>query len=119
MVILPTAQRTTAQTGDSQRNTGPNPYKGVRVRVVSTAVSDTPEVTVTIQGYDEAAAAWYTILASVAITGTATTVYRVHPSLTAVANSIAQDTIPALWRIITTVGNADPLSYSINADPMY
>ena len=80
-----------------------------------TAISATPSVTFTIQGKDDLSGKYYTILASAAITGTGTTVLRVYPGLTAAANLTANDVLPGTWRLITTHGDADSITYSVGA----
>lgn len=80
-----------------------------------TAVTSSPSVVFTIQGKDPASGKYYDILASSAITGTGTTVLRVHPDLTAAANSVAKDMIPRVWRIKAVHGNANSISYTVGA----
>lgn len=78
-----------------------------------TAVTVTPSVVFTVAGVDPASDKAYTILASAAITGTGTTVLRIHPSLTAAANTIAKDVLPQALKITATHANADSITYSL------
>lgn len=78
-----------------------------------TAVTATPSVVFTISGVDPASDKAWTILASAAITGTGTTVLRVHPSLTAAANTIAKDVLPQALKITATHADADSITYSL------
>lgn len=78
-----------------------------------TAATATPSVVFTIQGVEPISGNVYTILASAAITGTGTTVLRVHPSLTAAANTIAKDILPMAINIAAVHGDADSITYSI------
>lgn len=79
-----------------------------------TAVSATPSVVFTIAGLDPVDSTEYTILASAAITGTGLTVLRVHPQLTAAANTIAKDVLPAALKITATHADADSITYSVS-----
>lgn len=78
-----------------------------------TAVTDTPSVVFTVAGVDPASDKAYTILASAAITATGTTVLRIHPSLTAAANTIAKDVLPQSLKITATHADADSITYSV------
>lgn len=78
-----------------------------------TAASATPSVVFTIAGVDPASDTAYTILASAAITGTGTTVLRIHPELTAAANTIAKDVLPQAVKITATHADADSITYSL------
>jgi hypothetical protein len=78
-----------------------------------TAVAATPSVVFTVSGVDPASNKAYTILASAAITGTGTTVLRIHPSLTAAANTIAKDMLPQALKITATHADADSITYSV------
>jgi hypothetical protein len=78
-----------------------------------TAASATPSVVFTIAGTDPASLAEWTILASAAITGTGTTVLRVHPSLTAAANTVAKDVLPQAIKVTATHADADSITYSL------
>jgi hypothetical protein len=80
-----------------------------------TASADTPSVVFTIQGYSPLGDDYYTILASAAVTGTGTTVLRVFPGATNAANTVANDQLPALWRVNAVHGDADAITYSVNA----
>lgn len=78
-----------------------------------TAISATPSVVFTIEGFDKLSGKYFTILASAAITGTGTTVLRVGPALTAAANLVANDQLPAFWRIKAVHGDADSITFSV------
>lgn len=78
-----------------------------------TAASATPSVVFTIKGHDPISGAAYTILASAAITGAGMTVLRVHPSLTAAANTIAKDVLPAAISIEAAHADTDSITYSV------
>jgi hypothetical protein len=80
-----------------------------------TAVTSSPSVTFTIQGKDPASGTYYTILASSAQTGAGQVILRVHPDLTASANAVAKDMMPAVWRVTATHGNTDSMTYTVGA----
>lgn len=109
-VLPPLARTATTSSRDFSNPDG----QGVIVTVVITAASS-PSNTVTIQGKDPASGTYYTILASSALTGTGTTTLRVHPELTAAANTVAKDMLPAVWRVTVTAGNGNSATYSIGA----
>lgn len=90
-------------------------HRGMHLVIDATAAAATPSVVFTIQGVDRTSAKVYTILASAAITGTGTTVLRVGPGLTAAANTVANDVLPPIIRILATHADADSLTYSVGA----
>ena len=79
-----------------------------------TAASVTPSVVFTISGVSPNGDVLYTILASAAITGTGLTVLRVSPHLTAAANTIAKDILPASLHIAPVHADADSITYSMH-----
>lgn len=110
--VFASAERTATAASDTYANAR---HRGVHLVIDATAVTDTPSVVFTIQGYSPLGNDYYTILASAAITGTGTTVLRVFPGATASANVTANDQLPALWRVNAVHGDADPITYSVNA----
>ncbi len=68
----------------------------------------------TISGQDPVSGASYTILTSAAITSTGLTVLRVHPQLSAAANTIAKDMLPAAVSVTATHADADSITYSVS-----
>lgn len=88
---------------------------GLIVVIDCTAVAATPTATFTIEGKDPTSSKYYTILASAGITTTGTTVLRVHPQLTAVANTVAKDLLPAIFRVSVAHGDTDSITYSVSA----
>jgi hypothetical protein len=110
--ILPSAARTTAQTGVDQIN---QYGKGLNVVVDFTVFGGSGSITVIIEGKDLVSGKYYTILSSAALAAVATTVLRVYPGLTASANLIASDVLPRTWRVRVAVGNATSHTYSVGA----
>lgn len=98
-----------------QYNPG-NKHKGIRVVIDITGVTATPAVTVTIQGKDELSGQYYTILASAALATVSTTVLTVYPGATVASNLVANNTLPLIWRVITTHGDSDSATYSVSAE---
>lgn len=82
---------------------------GVQVRINVTAITGTsPTLTVTVQGYDPASATYFTLLASAAISATGFTTLTIHPGTTAAANSVANTSVPAYWRVSYAIGGTTP-----------
>lgn len=101
-----------ARTATSSITFGTQCLGGVIVINV-TASAATPSVVFTLAGVDPASGSVYTILASAAITGAGQTVLRVHPSLTAAANTIAKDVLPDTLKLTATHADADSITYSV------
>lgn len=91
----------------------PEDTQNLLVVIDATASAATPSVVFTIEGVDRASGKTWVILTSAAITGAGTTILRVSPNLTAAANTIAQDMVPAEIVIRPTHGDADSLTYSV------
>lgn len=90
-----------------------NHVQGIHVIINATATALTPSVVPTIDGYDPLSETWYNILTGVAITGISATVLRVHPDLAAVANLVANDFLPDVYRVVLTHGDTDSITYSV------
>jgi len=90
--------------------------KGIVV-VIDTTVLPGADVSnvFTIQGKDPISGKYYTILASAVIAGLGTVILRVYPGLTAAANLVANDVLPAQWRVIVVAGNGNSATYSVGA----
>lgn len=114
-VIFESAARTaTHNSSDIPNRQG----RGLVVTIDVTAVSATPSVVFKIQAKDVASGKYRDVLESAAITAVGTTVLRVHPSLTAAANTIAKDMPGATYRILATHGDADSITYSVGAEEL-
>ena len=110
--ILASAARTgTTASADQTNYNG----RGLHLVIDVTSITDTPSITVTIQGKDALSGQYYTILASAAISTVSSTVLRVYPALTAAANATANDILPRTWRVNVVHGDADSITYSIGA----
>lgn len=84
--------------------------KGCLIYINVTAITGTtPTLTVTLKGIDPAGQSnTYTVLASTALNATGLTVLKVYPGLTAAANTVANDVMPAISRIDTAIGGTTP-----------
>lgn len=114
VAVLASAARTATPTADTFHLTG-GETSGLVLVVDVTAATDTPSVVFTIVGSDPVSTKTWTILASAAITGTGTTVLRVHPELTVSANLVAKDIVPAYWTVTAVRADADSITYSVAA----
>lgn len=92
--------------------------RGMHVVIDVTAVSATPSVTPSIEGYDTLSDTWYTLLTGSAITATGTTVLKIYPGIAAVANAAASDVIPSRCRVSMTHADADSITYTVAAHLM-
>ncbi|MBB6694380.1 hypothetical protein H7B90_23570 [Cohnella xylanilytica] len=107
---LPGAARTaTTNSADLTNANG----KGVIVVLDVSAVSDSPSITIKIQGKDSTSGKYYDIITSAAVTAISTTVLKVYPGLATAANSVANDIIPTTWRVVVTHSNTDSIQYSV------
>ena len=79
-----------------------------------TALTAGASLVFTIAGISPTASATvYTILTSAAITATGLTVLRVSPQLTAAANTIAKDMLPAALKITCTAADSKSVTYEM------
>lgn len=109
---LPSAARTATPDSQEYELVGVD-YRALHLIVDVTAVNLTPSITVTIAGVDPASGQTYTILAATAIATVSTTVLRIGPGLTAVANSTANDYLPPVFRVTVAHADADSITYSV------
>lgn len=111
--VYASAARTATPTAVDQANVG---YRGVHLTIDCTAVTSTPSVVFTIKGLDPVSGKYYTILASAAIVATGTTRLSVYPGCIAAANSVANDALPAVWKVDAVHGNANSITYTVGAN---
>lgn len=107
--LLASAARTTTQTSADLVNYN---AKALQVVLDMTTVG-TGSVTVSIDMKDTASGKYINLLTGAAITTNSTNRYRVGPNLAAVANSVAQDYMPRVFRIVVTANNANSATYSV------
>jgi len=113
LTVFSSSARTATEASARINNPG---YRGLHLIIDVTAVTLTPSVTFTIQGYSPLGDDYYTILASAAVTATGQTILRVYPGLTEAANSKASDVLPAVWRVNAVHGDTDSITYSVAAN---
>lgn len=111
--VLGSAARTATPTIDEFELAGTS--SGLVVVIDMTAVTATGSVTFTVKGYDVVSTKTWDILVSAAITATGTTVLRVSPHLTAAANTIAKDIVPAVFTVTAVHVNGVSMTYSVGA----
>lgn len=111
-IILPTGARTTTQTSVDISSARKEALHLV-VDVTANAGSITPK----IEGKD-ANGIYYTILTGVALTSTGTTILKVGRGMLGSANYIANDQLPAWFRVTVTANNANSVTYSVGAELM-
>ncbi len=94
----------------------PHAARALIVLIDTSAEVASASVVFTIKGYDPTSGLTWDILSSAAVTDDNTTiVLRVSPDLTASANLIAKDHVPAYWLLVATAADADALTYSVGA----
>ena len=107
--LLASSARTTTQTSADIVN-----FNGTQLIVVlDMTVVGTGSVTVSIDGKDSASGKYYNILTGVPIIVNSTNRYRIGRTLALVANSVAQDYLPRVFRIVVTANNANSATYSV------
>lgn len=92
--------------------------KGLTIYVNATAVTSTPSVVVTIDGYDPVSATWFNLLTSTAIATVSAQKLVIYPSVAASANVAVSTVIPDTIRVVMTHGNANSITYSVDLDWM-
>lgn len=89
--------------------------RGLHLVIDVTAVTSTPSVVPTVDAYSPLANKWYNLLTGVAITATGTTVLKIYPGIATAANAAASDVVPDTFRVVMTHGNANSITYSVEA----
>lgn len=110
--ILASAARTATPTAVTVTNPT---CRGVMFVIDVTAVTSTPSVTFTIDGYDVAKEDYVNILTSAAITTTGTTVLTIFPGAPVTANVSTNKPLPRQFRIVATHADTDSITYSVGA----
>lgn len=112
LTVLASAVRAATNNSEDQKN---RDAKGLHLIIDMTAVPGVDTVTFTIQGKDPLSGKYYTLLASAAIVAASTVVLKVYPGLTAAANLVASDVLPADWRVLATHSAGSNFTYSVGA----
>lgn len=111
--VLASAARTASPTADTFQTSGDS--DGLLVIIDVTADPATASVVFTLQGVDPVSGKTWDVLASAAVTAVGTTILRVSPNLTAAANTIAKDLVPAFFTVAAVHADADSITYSVAA----
>lgn len=109
ITILNEVNATTTQTSPMQINYN---HRGCIVVLQTTAIG-TGSITLSIQGIEPTSNYTWTILSGVAVTTNTTVLYKVHPSLPAASNSVAQDILPRSWQVLVTANNTNSATYAV------
>jgi|GEM_PF-2472857 len=88
--------------------------KGGHFIVNVTAVTDTPEVVITIEGKDPISGDYYPVLVSDTINSVGMTILKVYPGITGSANASANDILPRTYRVSSAHADADSITYSVS-----
>jgi hypothetical protein len=91
-------------------------FVGAHILLDVTLDPSTAEVNVELEGYDFGSDSFYTILTGAAVNSVSFNIYKIHPSIPAVAALIAQDGIPYLWRVRVVHVDVEPLTYSLSVN---
>lgn len=76
---------------------------------ITAATGVSPTLQVIVEGKDAASGTYYPLLTSAAIVATAGfTLLSLYPGLAAVANLVASQVLPRVWRVRTVIGGASP-----------
>lgn len=118
ITAIPLAQRNADLTSDQFELS--TPARGLWVFINVTA-SSTPAFTVLLRAVDPITntAVGPSILTSVSIVGNGLTILRIHPELTAAANTIAKDMAPPVFEVFCDHTNANNATYSVAVAPVY
>jgi hypothetical protein len=111
--VLPSAARTATVTGDDIKNLL---SRGLHLIIDVTSVTSTPSIVPKIQGKDPVSGKYYDLITGAAITTTGTTILKLFPTATAVANLAVNDFLPSVFRVVMTHGNANSATYSVAAN---
>lgn len=114
--LFPSAARTATPTA-VEYNDYTHARDGVHLIINVTAIGAAPSVVFNIEAYAPAANVWYPLLISSAVVATTAVPLRltVHPAITSAANVSAADFLPSQWRVRPVHGNADSITYSVEA----
>jgi hypothetical protein len=114
--IAASAARTAAYTGAEIPN--PEGFSGVRVWIDATAETGTAGVTFTIQIKDPLGGDWKTLLSTAEVTAVMTEPLHltIAPGVASVNNVSLSNYIGRSFRLITTVADADSLTWSAHGE---
>lgn len=110
ITILPSVARAASAVTSDQIN-----VQGISALtvVIDSTVIGTATLTVSIDGKDKASGKYYNLLTGAAISTNGTVRYKISPYLAGVANAIANDLVPVIFRITATQGGTGSATYSL------
>jgi hypothetical protein len=112
--VLPSAARTASPNTEQfiidRRGFSP---QGLILTIDATAVTATPQLTVTINRVDPVSGKVAALLTSAVIATAVTTVLRIGPGLTPAANLVVNDLVPPVFRIDCVHADSDSITYSV------
>lgn len=110
-IVLTSAARTATVDSATFQNYN---ARGAHFVINVSAITATPSIVVKIQGQDPAnLTSFYDILVSSAITTTGTTILKVYPGISTIANAAASDILPWGWRVRVEHADTDSITYSV------
>ena len=108
--ILASAARTaTATASGIDTGDAPAAYFVLDVTVDGAAAS----ITWKVDYLDETSGKYVNLLTGAAVADVGTTVYKISPALTAVANSVAAEHLPQTLKVTVTHADTDSITYSV------
>lgn len=102
-IVSGTLQYTTTQTQSDVANTGQ--YRGINIYLNVSAYTDS-NLNLEIDGKDPVSGTYYSIFSGPVVASVSFHRYVVYPTLTASVGAVANDVLPAIWRINVTVSGA-------------
>lgn len=110
---FPSLARTASANSADLKN---NRFVGCNVVIDMTAVTATGSIVFKLQALDSLSGKYYDIIEAAAITTVSTTVLRVYPGLTAIANLTVSEALPMDFRVTATAANAVTMTYEVNCN---
>ena len=94
--------------------------RGLMLIIDTTAVGGTPPSTsFVIQVKDPISGKYFNVLTSAPITAVGTVMLKVYPGLPTVANAVANDVLPRVWRVVASHGNGNSHTYTVAAQYLF
>jgi hypothetical protein len=111
-LLFESLSRTTTHSSNFKRP--PAHVRGVRIWIVSSAITDSPSVVFSIQTKHPTSASYKTVLDSAAVTDASTTLcLDVYPGSPTVTNVVAGRHIGSGFRVTATHGDSDAITYTV------
>lgn len=111
--LLPLAARTATPATFQLEGTGRSTALVVVLGV--TAVVAGASVTVSAAGYDPSSQTTWALVTSAAVTATGTTVLKISPGITTVANVAVADILPPIVNVTVTHSTVNSITYALSA----